>query len=51
MTTPDQLAAIFERIADGKHTKADIAALQQALSLGNRPQGVTRDVKCLCSWR
>ncbi|NEO33177.1 MAG: NACHT domain-containing NTPase [Symploca sp. SIO3C6] len=36
MTTPDQLAAIFERIAEGKHTKADIAALQQALSLGNR---------------
>ncbi len=36
MTTPDQLAAIFERIAEGKHTKADIAALQQALRLGNR---------------
>ena len=35
MTTTDQLAAIFERIADGKHTKADIAALQQALRLGN----------------
>lgn len=35
MTTPDQLAAIFERIAERKHTKADIAALQQALRLGN----------------
>ena len=35
MTTPNQLAAIFERIAEGKHTKADIAALQQALRLGN----------------
>ncbi|NEO33820.1 MAG: signal transduction protein with Nacht domain protein [Symploca sp. SIO3C6] len=35
MTTPDQLAAIFERIAEGKHTKADVEALQQALRLGN----------------
>jgi len=35
MTTPDPLAAIFERIAEGKHTQADIAALQQALRLGN----------------
>jgi len=36
MATPDPLAALFERIAEGKHTKADIAALQQSLRLGNR---------------
>jgi hypothetical protein len=37
MTPSDDLSTILGKIADGKHTDADIAAVRQLLRTGDRP--------------